>query len=101
MTEFEPFNTPEMLRLRTALQNARSITNRLAVEIAEAEDARMRELEAAHPEACYPCGRSHACRSCSPNRVAAGPGCMNCRQTGCDQTPCLACRDAVEAAKAS
>lgn len=34
----------------------------------------------------------HACPTCSPGwpiPKQAGPGCINCRQTGWDQTPCL------------
>lgn len=33
---------------------------------------------------------AHACVSCSPNGVLLGPGCINCRGTGMDQTPCMA-----------
>ncbi len=43
----------------------------------------------------FPCGRSHVCVSCSPELDVRGPGCINCRQTGYDQTPCLACAKAI------
>jgi histidine triad (HIT) family protein len=33
---------------------------------------------------------AHACVTCSPDGVLTGPGCINCRQTGMDQTPCTA-----------
>ena len=95
MPEIEPFDTPELSRLRTELRSTEAAMSLLRKEISTATDARFRELEAVYPEACFPCGRSHACMSCSPNRVLPGPGCMNCRQTGCAQLPCLACRDAT------
>lgn len=44
---------------------------------------RRREARAADPHA-------HACISCSPDGVLPGHGCLNCRQTGMDQTPCTA-----------
>lgn len=31
---------------------------------------------------------SHVCISCTPDDVTPGPGCINCRNTGMDQTPC-------------
>ena len=44
---------------------------------------------------CESCGRPrfvHVCLSCSmiyaPDDITPGPGCVNCRQTGWDQTPC-------------
>lgn len=43
-------------------------------------------------EACEVCRRPrtvHVCRSCAPDAITPGPGCINCRQTGWDQTPCL------------
>lgn len=36
----------------------------------------------------YP--HAHACVTCSPDGRQPGPGCINCRQTGWDQTPCQA-----------
>lgn len=101
MSEVERFATPKIGRLQSALWQAEEDARRLRNELRAAEGARILELEAAHPEALYPCGRSHACRSCSPNRVVPGPGCLNCRQTGCDQTPCLACRDALAVKEAA
>lgn len=44
---------------------------------------RRREARTADPHA-------HACVSCSPDGVLPGRGCINCRQTGMDQTPCTA-----------
>lgn len=32
----------------------------------------------------------HVCVSCSPDGSTPGPGCLNCRNTGMDQTPCQA-----------
>lgn len=32
---------------------------------------------------------THVCIGCSPDYQTPGPGCINCRQTGMDQTPCL------------
>lgn len=43
----------------------------------------------------FPCGQSHVCLSCSPELDVRGPGCINCRRTGYDQTPCLACAKAI------
>jgi hypothetical protein len=44
----------------------------------------------AHPAPKDPrAPHSHVCVSCSPDASAPGPGCVNCRQTGWDQTPCL------------
>jgi hypothetical protein len=40
---------------------------------------------------CPGCGRpywTHVCLSCSPDSQTPGYGCINCRQTGMDQTPC-------------
>jgi len=40
---------------------------------------------------CRTCCRplwTHVCLSCSPDAQTPGPGCLNCRQTGMDQTPC-------------
>lgn len=40
---------------------------------------------------CMRCGEpfyTHVCLSCSPNAQTPGPGCVNCRHTGMDQTPC-------------
>lgn len=33
---------------------------------------------------------THACATCSPDGKTPGPGCLNCRHTGLDQTPCQA-----------
>lgn len=30
----------------------------------------------------------HVCLSCSPDEINPGQGCINCRQTGWNQTPC-------------
>jgi hypothetical protein len=46
---------------------------------------------------CESCGRPrnvHVCISCAdldvgPDRIAPGPGCGSCRNTGMDQMPCL------------
>lgn len=41
---------------------------------------------------CGGCGKAlytHVCLSCSPDAQRPGPGCVNCRHTGMDQTPCL------------
>lgn len=38
----------------------------------------------------YP--HAHACVTCSPDARQPGPGCINCRQTGWDQTPCVDAR---------
>lgn len=43
----------------------------------------------------FPCGRSHVCLSCSPRPDVPGNGCVNCRQTRFDQTPCLDCAQEV------
>lgn len=32
---------------------------------------------------------AHVCVTCSPDGRRPGAGCMNCRHTGMDQTPCL------------
>jgi hypothetical protein len=43
-------------------------------------------------ETCHRPRLIHACGTCSPGwpvAAEAGPGCINCRQTGWDQTPCL------------
>lgn len=40
---------------------------------------------------CSDCGRpfwTHVCLGCSPDHQTPGPGCINCRKTGMDQTPC-------------
>lgn len=40
---------------------------------------------------CERCGtprNRHVCLSCSPTGDQPGPGCINCRHTGWDQTPC-------------
>lgn len=40
---------------------------------------------------CDRCGEpfyTHVCLSCSPDAQTPGPGCVNCRNTGMDQTPC-------------
>lgn len=40
---------------------------------------------------CPRCGKpfyTHVCLSCSPDAQTPGPGCVNCRHTGMDQTPC-------------
>lgn len=37
----------------------------------------------------------HACLVCAPDRSTPGPGCINCRQTGYDQTPCVECPGAA------
>lgn len=48
----------------------------------------------ADPDAVqFPCGRSHVCGSCSPRPDVPGPGCINCRNTGYDQTPCVPCAE--------
>ena len=41
----------------------------------------------------FPCGQSHACWTCSPHPDVPGPGCLNCRDTGYDQTPCMGCAE--------
>ncbi|WP_334553221.1 hypothetical protein [Micromonospora sp. CPCC 205714] len=41
---------------------------------------------------CSRCQRpfyTHVCLGCSPDYQTPGPGCVNCRNTGMDQTPCL------------
>jgi len=43
----------------------------------------------------FPCGKSHVCVTCSPAPDVPGKGCHNCRATGYDQTPCLACDERV------
>ena len=51
-----------------------------------------------------PCGRCkrpaavHVCLSCSPDEIRPGQGCINCRQTGWNQNPCLAVEIAANAA---
>lgn len=42
----------------------------------------------AHPPSRTP--HAHVCASCSPDGEQPGPGCLNCRHTGMDQTPCQA-----------
>lgn len=45
---------------------------------------------------CDRCGEpfyTHVCLSCSPDSQTPGPGCVNCRQAGMDQTPCLPSTD--------
>lgn len=39
---------------------------------------------------------NHVCASCSPDGRRPGIGCMNCRNTGMDQTPCPNCPGKVE-----
>lgn len=75
------------------------INERMAVLEADA-DARRRVISAiekrvgSRPSAReavrdrYP--HSHACATCSPDGRQPGPGCINCRKTGMDQTPCQA-----------
>lgn len=38
---------------------------------------------------------NHVCSTCSPDHINPGSGCINCRQTGYDQTPCVNCPGAV------
>lgn len=40
-------------------------------------------------ETCSQPRNRHVCLSCSPTGDEPGHGCINCRQTGWDQTPCL------------
>lgn len=49
-----------------------------------------------------PCGRCqrpaalHVCLTCSSNGLKPGPGCINCRSTGWDQTPCRSAAEPQE-----
>lgn len=40
---------------------------------------------------------NHVCRTCSPDGKNPGQGCINCRQTGYDQSPCPNCPGPVAA----
>lgn len=55
-------------------------------------DALARRAAATGGGPCATCGKpfyTHVCLSCSPDAQTPGPGCINCRRTGMDQTPCL------------
>lgn len=70
---------------RNAAENRRvmaSIDNRLRWPRPEMQRANQ-AVRARYPHA-------HACVTCSPDGRQPGPGCVNCRKTGMDQTPCQA-----------
>lgn len=73
---------------------------RVALWLEELHERRAAEKESgawpypADPDAVrFPCGRSHVCGSCSPRPDVPGPGRINCRNTGYDQTPCVPCAE--------
>jgi hypothetical protein len=39
---------------------------------------------------------NHVCATCSPDGIHGGAGCINCRNTGYDQTPCVDCPGGTE-----
>lgn len=91
-----PFDTDHIMNLRSRLWRAETDARNLRELLAAAESERAAELAAeADPALRFPCGSTHACRRCSPNRILPGRGCINCRQTGLDQSPCLACNESV------
>lgn len=90
------FDTEHISYLRLRLWRAEAEARELRQQLSQAETERTKQLLAEiDPAKRFPCGRTHACASCSPNRIERGPGCHNCRQTGYDQSPCLPCGEAV------
>lgn len=92
--------TEALLRVLVNLGMAQ-VKQALTAELAELVDdpgpvddpagRRQRRAEATGGGPCRTCGRprwTHVCLGCSPDAQTPGPGCVRCRHTGMDQTPC-------------
>lgn len=98
---FERNASPEAIAALAKEANAELRRVARVIEwLEELRDRRIDERDAGtwpyppDPQAArFPCGRSHVCVSCSPRPDVPGPGCLNCRQTGFDQTPCVPCAE--------
>lgn len=103
---FERHASPEAIA--SALKGAQTEQRRVARVTAWLEELHAKRVDEKargiwpyqdDPDAVrFPCGRSHVCVSCSPRPDVPGPGCINCRQTGYDQTPCVKCSEQIRVA---
>lgn len=112
--EYFLMNTVYLLRTLKVIDGLSEIQKKVVEEHCKLRAATMREdiqkIKKAHTEAVVaavdkhkaenicrlkpkpdPYFHNHVCSTCSPDGIKPGNGCINCRQSGYDQTPCPNC----------